>query len=541
MKENINTTSVLTIEQRQCLLHIWSKITYTLVFTGEATDLFQTLSSARSALNHNQATVKRAQNRLGQLFAEAPVAAIGELRLGHFIIQISTALTGTATSNEQNIDTSHPNVDYGWNTSLSDGNDRPQTTNICLSNLLPKSDQPVHVCENVDGEGDTVTVLDPEDNDDCDMEDCDMDEWLEIPPDLISESADLSQYRSESGTQTFKDTVAIEEPFLISHLSPSYTSALADVGLPQTLASLQSLTSMPTLPIPSNTEQCQFFNRNPCPNGAGQHANYQAVGQAGITDNVSQSSQLTPAQRNTKGLVKTKKARKRCTKRPPFPLINPLANFLIEGSTVTFFFDNRQSIYEAWTTTLPRCFNVIMSVIATFDMVNSLVQNKKGNYLKLRFAYIHLMRAIDVLDAARKRDPLTSQACKKPGYSINSVAINIYLNAKKDTSYKIPSRSQLSEYIRVGRCWLKLAGPSPFQLAVYTRSAETIMYVLSARCATSSILNTLKSNNYSITEPSLKALAAEVQHISPELVRILVSFGKSGETIRSPTNILSIE
>jgi hypothetical protein len=36
-----------------------------------------------------------------------------------------------------------------------------------------------------------------------------------------------------------------------------------------------------------------------------------------------------------------------------------------------------------------------------------------------------------------------------------------------------------------------------------------------------------KSNNNSITPPSLKALAAEVQSISPELVRVLVSFSEN--------------
>ena len=243
--------------------------------------------------------------------------------------------------------------------------------------------------------------------------------------------------------------------------------------------------------------------------------------------------------------MRTKKARKsrRRTKRPPFPLsakrdltqadVSPIANCLIEDNATSHFFSKRQVIYEAWisslTTTTSRCFNVTTSVIAAFDMVHSLVQDKKRNHLILRFAYIHLMRAIDALNVARKKDPLYSQAYQKPGYNINSVANNIYLDVKKNTLDITPSRSQLSEYTRIGKRWLELAPLSPFQVSVYTRLAETIMYVLPAPCATPSILNILKSNNNSITEPSLKALGAEVQHISPELVRMLVSFSENKE------------
>ncbi len=153
MEENTNTTSALTTEQRQCLLQIWNKITYILVFTGPAADLFQALNGACSVLNSDQATVNSAQSHLAQLFADVSVAGI---ELSRFTAGISTALAGVATNNQQNIDTGHPHVDHGWNTDLSAGRDGSQAANICPSNLLLRSDRPVHVCDNIDGEGDTV-------------------------------------------------------------------------------------------------------------------------------------------------------------------------------------------------------------------------------------------------------------------------------------------------------------------------------------------------------------------------------------------------
>jgi hypothetical protein len=47
------------------------------------------------------------------------------------------------------------------------------------------------------------------------------------------------------------------------------------------------------------------------------------------------------------------------------------------------------------------------------------------------------------------------------------------------------------------------------------------------------ILNTLKSDNYSIIEPSLKALGAEIQYICPDLIRTLTS--ESEEFIGIPS------
>ena len=55
-------------------------------------------------------------------------------------------------------------------------------------------------------------------------------------------------------------------------------------------------------------------------------------------------------------------------------------------------------------------------VVAAFDTVNALFQNKESKRLNLSFAYIHLQRALDAFDAVEK----------KIGYT------DIYFNAKKN-------------------------------------------------------------------------------------------------------------
>ena len=114
------------------------------------------------------------------------------------------------------------------------------------------------------------------------------------------------------------------------------------------------------------------------------------------------------------------------------------------------------------------------SVVAAFDMVHSLTRIKNRKRLNLRFAYVHLNRAINTLDVAAE-----------------AAYTDTYLNAKTKSS-DISSR-QLTEYVRRGQRWFTLAGPSPFLLSVYSTLAETIVYVLPASIVIPSILNMCKA------------------------------------------------
>jgi len=99
------------------------------------------------------------------------------------------------------------------------------------------------------------------------------------------------------------------------------------------------------------------------------------------------------------------------------------------------------------------------SIVAVFNTVHSLAQSKMRKRLDLRFAYVYLKRVVNALNVVTEAS-----------------YINIYLYSKEH-SLDILS-SQLSDYTRRGKCWSMLASPSPFQLSVYSRLAETIVYVL---------------------------------------------------------------
>ena len=156
--EESTTKSVLTTEQRQCLVQIFNEIAYTLVFTGQDTELFQILKKARSISKSDHATVNSAQNNLARTFAGTSVTKIGELKLSYFIAGISAALQKTSANDQQNITTGPSTVDHGWNTDLSAGTDGSQANHASPSILLPKSGQPVQLCDDIDSEGDTVMI-----------------------------------------------------------------------------------------------------------------------------------------------------------------------------------------------------------------------------------------------------------------------------------------------------------------------------------------------------------------------------------------------
>ena len=189
--------------------------------------------------------------------------------------------------------------------------------------------------------------------------------------------------------------------------------------------------------------------------------------------------------------------------------IHLVASSLIEGDAELLLLENWQSIYEAWvSSTAPSTTNQNIDglVVAAFDTVHSLAQNKTCTRLKLRFSFVHLNRVIDILD--------------------NKIGMEYtykYLNAKKTNACL--SRTQLIDYVRKARRWSTLAGRSPFQLSVYSVLAETIMYVHTYFL--DSFNNDLvSSNNNSIKSITLKALADEVCDISPELISILADFNR---------------
>ena len=156
---------------------------------------------------------------------------------------------------------------------------------------------------------------------------------------------------------------------------------------------------------------------------------------------------------NIKGLVKTGQSRER-KKYLLFPLSNKwdliladihlVTDYLIKDNTLS---SNCKLIHKAQIS--------LLSV--TFDIVYYLSQNRKKNYLKLRFVYIHLMYLINALEAVIIGDLAYSKACQKPAFDVDRatsrVAIRVYLNIKENTLEIILLKTQLLEYIYISKYW----------------------------------------------------------------------------------------
>jgi carbohydrate-binding DOMON domain-containing protein len=95
--------------------------------------------------------------------------------------------------------------------------------------------------------------------------------------------------------------------------------------------------------------------------------------------------------------------------------------------------------------------NIKESVIAAFDIIQNLANRKHIYRLLLRFAYIYLVRVIDIYRAAAAKDRVKGQVSRGVGQRDITVTINIYLAAKKKDSKEGLSRTQLLDYYRRGK------------------------------------------------------------------------------------------
>jgi hypothetical protein len=143
---------------------------------------------------------------------------------------------------------------------------------------------------------------------------------------------------------------------------------------------------------------------------------------------------------------------------------------------------------------------VVRPLVAAFDEVHRLAKGGPGRRLSLRFSYIQLKCAIDALNETATKARLRGLVQRKRGYSNASLAIDIYLSAKRNDIDETLSRNDLSEYRRVSMRWSQLVRASPLQLSVYSDLAETIMYVSSGPTATDT-----KSLKAATTQSSLLA------------------------------------
>jgi hypothetical protein len=195
-----------------------------------------------------------------------------------------------------------------------------------------------------------------------------------------------------------------------------------------------------------------------------------------------QSGQSTPVPQGLQELAKNTKPsspiRTRTKRDLTIAEISCVARSLIQGDDINFFINNYQLIYEGCITSVIGTASLTNTsinefVIAAFDMLHSLSSHKDTTWLFMRFAYVQLIRAIDIFKAAARRDRSHSRTPRKVGHGDATIAIDTYLSARRNNSL---SRAQLIEYVRKGTRWSRLAGPYPIILCIYSAKAETIMY-----------------------------------------------------------------
>jgi hypothetical protein len=130
--------------------------------------------------------------------------------------------------------------------------------------------------------------------------------------------------------------------------------------------------------------------------------------------------------------------------------ISCVAQSLIQGDAINFFTNNYQLIYDSWIS-LPRgaasptSTSMDELVVAAFDTLDSLRKQKDTTRLLLRFAYVHLIQAIDIHKAAARKE--RSHGCTrwKAGHGDITIAIDTYLGAKGSNGL---SQAQLLEDMR---------------------------------------------------------------------------------------------
>jgi hypothetical protein len=297
------------------------------------------------------------------------------------------------------------------------------------------------------------------------------DDLCDISPNFIAEAADLSHHHTP--LLSFEDILAQEESLLpddgLDDVAPSIgKSSTTEAPCPRTPA--------PT-PSWSESNQAQWLNS--------QHNWADTDGQDGLVERKETiSPQPTSSPRKPARSIETGRLRLSDKKDLTPSEISVVARRLIRNDSVIYFLNNCRLIYESLMPSMAQqplvCNNnnsIEESVIAAFDTVQNLANGKHIYRLLLRFAYIHLVRVIDIYRAAAAKDRVEGQVSREVGQRDSTVAIDMYLAAKKDSKGGL-SRSKLSDYYRRGRRWSFLTGPSPISVFVLTPAADTIMYVL---------------------------------------------------------------
>ncbi|KAI9769849.1 MAG: hypothetical protein M1840_003843 [Geoglossum simile] len=332
---------------------------------------------------------------------------------------------------------------------------------------------------------------------------------LAIPSYIIDEAADLSHHGHACPLLSFEEILAREQSLLQRNRR---CAELEDTPVCLDSDSMSMSGTPPstlTLP-PSESEHNQWLNAPSIDMAPEQDLTLEAERRDSLSEEtkpIPLQPTLYPRSRKAGGL--------RVSDKNDLTPANVLvvARLLINKDSISYFLDNCHLIYEGWMPFSAQqplvCNNSIeTSIIAALDTVQDLLKGNRIRCLLLRFAYIHLAWVIDTYKATAATDRVQGKVSRQVGQRDASVAIDMYLQAKRKISGEELKRSKLLGYYRTGRRWSLLAGPSPMSVFVFSRVAETIV------------------QNNSITDSTIQAIATQIQDNHPELVRILAEVGQ---------------
>jgi len=296
-----------------------------------------------------------------------------------------------------------------------------------------------------------------------------------LPFHIIDEAADLSQLRHGGPRRSFGEIFAQERPLQQRNDGDSLPLDSDSILISET-----NLTYACTATSPQLLEQ--WLNTGPSPDTAlEQQTGAEGRGHESLVKEAAAPPPATPAPRSTKRSANKNGRLRVSDKKDLAPAhIAVVAHNLISAESILYFLNNSQFLCEGWIP-LPvhpplGCNNSIEhSVIAAFDRVRDLSTSKNIGRLMLRFAYIHLRRVIDTYRAVAANERIKRQVGRKVGQSDASIAIDMYLEAKRGCSGETLKRSKLSDQYRAGKRYSVLAALSAISLYVFSPVAETLV------------------------------------------------------------------
>lgn len=325
--------------------------------------------------------------------------------------------------------------------------------------------------------GDTASPLCQDESDTDDIHNI-YDDFCNVPHDLVNDAKDLSMYlypKSLAASEGERYLIANDKAESGLDHAPDHLDN--DTG--------QSLGTSRSLAFPSASGQDHQLDALP-DLGLSQDITLGSEKVIGIDDlKVKATSSIPePPPKRRKRSAKTGTLRlsdKRDLIASQIPIV---ADLLVNRETMSNFLRNRHSIcenFKPFTISLSEiCSNSLeRSVITAFETVRELLSGNQVCRLVSRFASIQLSSLIDAYKAVAAAGRTQSNSSRRRGCGDATVAIELYLEAKRKISGEISERGRILGYCRTGRRWKALAGRAPILVFMFPNIAETIVYVFS--------------------------------------------------------------